>query len=125
MKTTRHLIRLPLVLALLATLHASGAIVIPGADGSDGALNITANTVIDLSQAVTGAWDANNSANVGKGVYDPAKWAVVFKYASVTVATGATVTFTNHPSRAPVVWLVSGNATIKCESLRTVDLARV
>ncbi len=97
---------------LLLTLGARAAITVPGADGSDGVLNITANTVIDLSQAVTGVWDANNAANAGKGIYDASKWAVVFKYSSVTVATGATVTFTNHPSRAPVVWLVSGNVNI-------------
>lgn len=88
------------------------AIVIPGANnGTDGVLNVTADTVIDLSQAVTGVWDAA-SPTPGKGIYDPTKWAVVFKYSSVTIAAGKTVTFTNHPSRAPVVWLVNGNATI-------------
>lgn len=91
---------------------SASALVIPGADGSDGVLDITATTVIDLSQAVTANWDANNSANAGKGVYDADKWAVVFKYSSVTIAAGATVAFANHPSRAPVVWLVSGNVTI-------------
>ena len=94
------------------TLGASAAITVPGADGSDGVLNITADTVIDLSQAVTGVWDANNTANAGKGIYDAAKWAVVFKYSSVTIAAGKTVTFTNHASRAPVVWLVNGNVTV-------------
>lgn len=102
---------LSLGLALFAA-SARAALVIPGADGSDGVLNVTTNTVIDLSQAVTGDWDANNAAHAGKGVYDPAKWAVVFKYADVTIATNATVTFKNHPSRAPVVWLVSGDAAI-------------
>lgn len=105
-----------LLLVLLVVLPVStglkAAIVVPGADGSDGVLNITANTVIDLSLAVTATWNANNSANAGKGVYDASKWAVVFKYSSVTIAAGATVTFKNHPSRAPVVWLVSGNVTI-------------
>jgi hypothetical protein len=94
------------------TLAARAAIVVPGADGSDGVLNITVNTEIDLSQAPTGTWDQNNAANAGKGVYDPSKWAVVFKYSSVNVASGATVTFKNHASRAPVVWLVNGNVTI-------------
>lgn len=89
------------------------AITIPGAhNGSDGPLNITSNTEIDLSQAVDGSWDQNNAANAGKGVYDPNKWAVVFKYSSVNVASGATVTFKNHASRAPVVWLVNGDVTI-------------
>jgi hypothetical protein len=81
-------------------------------DGSDGALNITTNTVIDLSKAVTGVWSNNNSANVGKGIYDASKWAVVFKYSSVNIASNVSVTFSNHPSRAPVVWLVSGAVTI-------------
>jgi hypothetical protein len=77
-------------------------------DGSDGALNITSNTVIDLSKAVTGVWSNDNSANAGKGIYDASKWAVVFKYSSVNIASNTTVTFSNHPSRAPVVWLVNG-----------------
>jgi plastocyanin len=81
-------------------------------DGSDGQLYVTNNTCIDLAQAVTGLWNDNNSANAGKGIYDSNRWAVVFKYTNVYVAAGATVTFSNHPNRAPVVWLVSGDATI-------------
>lgn len=105
------------LLNLVFSLSTHAAITIPGANGTDGALNITANTEIDLSQAVDAAWDSNNTANEGKGVYDATKWAVVFKYTSVFVAAGVTVTFKNHPKRAPVVWLVgggggSGNVTI-------------
>jgi hypothetical protein len=99
-------------LALAWSSSAWASITIPGADGTDGALHITADTVIDLSQAVTGVWNQNNTANAGKGVYDPEKWAVVFKYTQVTVDAGATLTFNNHPSRAPVVWLVSGDVMI-------------
>ena len=80
-------------------------------DGSDGALVISSDTVIDLGQAVTGNWDDNNAAHAGNGIYDPNKWAVVFKYSSVFIANGATLTFSNHPTHAPVVWLVSGNVT--------------
>ncbi len=113
-KTMKHMTRQLLTalgaLALASTVQAS--IIVPGANGTDGVLNITANTVIDLSQAVTGPWDNDNTPNAGKGVYDPAKWAVVFKYTEVNIAAGATVTFKNHASRAPVVWLVSGNVTI-------------
>ncbi len=98
------------LLTLASLSHAQ--LNIPGADGSDGPLVITNNTVIDLRQAGTAAWDANNAANAGKGIYDSNKWAVVFKYSSVTIASGATVTFANHGSRAPVVWLVSGDVTI-------------
>jgi hypothetical protein len=97
---------------LLPSPRAHSALVVPGANGTDGALEVVANTVIDLSEAVTGAWDADNTANAGKGVYDASKWAVVFKYSSVNVASGAKVTFKNHPSRAPVVWLVNGDVTI-------------
>lgn len=95
----------------LANLAAYAALNIPS-DGSDGDLIITNDTVIDLSQAVTGNWDADNSANAGKGIYDATKWAVVFKYSSVTIQSGATVTFKNHPSHAPVVWLVGGDVII-------------
>lgn len=102
---------LPSVVFLASAGIARATITVPGADGSDGAFNPTADTVIDLSQAVTGTWDQNNAANAGKGVYDPVKWAVVFKYSSVNI-TNVTVTFKNHPSGAPVVWLVQGNVTI-------------
>jgi len=101
-----------ILIVFLCVLPANASITIPGADGSDGALQITATTVIDLSKAVTGVWDDNNSANAGKGIYDPQKWAVVFKYSSVTIDAGVTLSFSNHPSRAPVVWLVNGNVTI-------------
>lgn len=103
---------------LLAASASQAQISIPGADGSDGSLQITENTVIDLSQAPTAVWDApsssvgTNGSNAGNGVYDPDKWAVVFKYSSVTVDPGVTLSFINHPSRAPVVWLVSGDVSI-------------
>lgn len=110
--------RILLTMYMCGTLAVQAQLTIPGADGSDGALVVDVNTTIDLAQAVAGdgttvKWDTNNAgANAGKGIYDPAKWAVVFKYSSVSVASGVTLTFTNHPSRAPVVWLVSGDVTI-------------
>jgi len=90
------------------------AITVPGADNSDGTLHIVSNAtvVIDLSQAVTESWDADNTANAGSGIYDSNKWAVIFKYSSVTIEPGATLSFNNHASRAPVVWLVNGDVTI-------------
>ena len=106
----------------LGSLQSAQADLTIPSDGSDGALNVTQDTVIDLAQAVTGKWDQNNAANAGKGVYDPEKWAIIFKYSSVNIAgetagvpsqlVGRTLRFTNHPSRAPVVWLVQGNVTI-------------
>ncbi len=107
-------------LAILACFfgpRVSAQLSIPG-DGSDGALIISTNTVIDLREAVSGVWDANNNANKGNGIYDTNKWAVVFKYTSVNISTGATVRFVNHLSRAPVVWLVKGDVTIN----GTIDL---
>lgn len=102
------------LIALAAFLAHSGAqaVVNVSSDGSDGAFNPAANVTVNLSQAVNAAWNANNAPNAGKGVYDAGKWAVVFKYSSVNIPAGVTVKFQNHPSGAPVVWLVQGNVTI-------------
>ena len=108
---TFHLALVALLCFGVTTTQA--AITIPGADGSDGALLITENTVIDLSEAVNADWDTDNEANAGKGVYDAAQWAVVFKYSSVTVDAGVTLSYSNHPSHAPVVWLVSGDVSVE------------
>ncbi len=108
------MIRFLVVAALYFAAHTSSVFAqlnVPS-DGSDGALNVTTNTVIDLSEASYGTWSDDNSANIGNGVYDPEKWAVVFKYSSVTIAPGATVSFLNHPSHAPVVWLVQSNVVV-------------
>jgi hypothetical protein len=72
---------------------------------------ITEDTLIDLSLAGEGAWDSA-SASPGNGTYDPQQWAIVFKYSDVQVNSDATLTFKNHPSGAPVVWLVDGDVTI-------------
>lgn len=108
MKPAIHLLLLGLAFAPVVS-HAQ--IAVPS-DGSDGALNVTSSVQIDLSQAVTGTWSDDNSANAGKGIFDPAKRAIIFKYSSVTINANRTVSFINHPSRAPVVWLVQGNVTI-------------
>ena len=41
-------------------------------DGSDGNFSPGADIEVDLGQAITGAWDASNSADTGKGRYVPA-----------------------------------------------------
>jgi hypothetical protein len=97
-------------LTALSAGTAQATLNIPS-DGSDGALVITNNTVIDLSQAVTTNWNVA-SPIPGVGIHDPDKWAVVFKYSSVTIQGGATLTFKNHASRAPVVWLVQDDVTV-------------
>ncbi|MCX6876785.1 MAG: hypothetical protein NTW21_23685 [Verrucomicrobia bacterium] len=99
-------------LALLGGVSSAFAQLIIPSDGSDGTFSPAANIEVDLSQAVTGTWTDDNTANTGKGIYDATKWAIVFKYASVNIPAGVTVTFKNHPSHAPVVWLVQGGVTI-------------
>jgi hypothetical protein len=103
------------VLALAGSAYAD--ITIPGADGADGAFEPTSDVEIDLSLATTASWDTP-SPDPGAGVYDPEKWAVVFKYTTVNIPAGVTVTFRNHPTRASVVWLVQGDVTIS----GTIDL---
>ncbi len=91
-------------------------------DGSDGDFAPTSSIEIDLSAALSrkgvdwqtpslGA-DPKEPENGGSGVYDPAKWAVVFKYSSVNIPPGVTVTYTNHETRCRVVWLVEGDCSI-------------
>lgn len=74
---------------------------------------------IDLSLALEGPavdWQTpggdTNADGFGDGVYDPDQWAVVFKYTTVNIPAGVDITFTNHPSKAPVIWLVQGDVTI-------------
>ena len=104
---------------LIAATPVFAALNIPS-DGSDGAFNPSVDTEIDLGQATTGTWsDDNGGSDIGKGVYDPQQWVVVYEYSSVNIPSGVTVTFKNHPSNAPVMWLVSGSVTID----GTVDLS--
>jgi hypothetical protein len=96
---------------LSSLLPATADLTIPS-DGSDGAFNPSTSVEIDLGLATTATWDAKGS---GYGVYDPEKWAVVFKFTSVNIPNGVKVTFKNHPTYAPVVWLVQGNVSIAGE----------
>lgn len=77
--------------------------------GSDGAFTPVANTTLDLSLAADGVW---TDAGSGNGVYDNDQWAVVYKFSEVNIPSGVTVNFANHPSGAPVIWVVSGDVTI-------------
>lgn len=80
-----------------------------GSDGLSGNFNPASSVQVDLSLATTGDLSTPGTVN---GVYDPVRWAVIFKYASVNIPAGVTVTFESLPSRAPVVWLVQENATV-------------
>ena len=98
-------------------LSSSFALEIPEADGSDGELTISSANctngiyTINLGRAATKAWN-DRPVKAGCGVYDPDKWAVVFKYTSVRIDEGCTLKFVNHPSNPPVFWLVSGDVVI-------------
>lgn len=104
-------LRAGLLLAVASCITTAQAqIVIPANNlGTDGVFNPTSNITIPLGAATTGNWeDAGN----GNGIYDAEKWAVVYKFSSVNIPSGVTVRFANHPSGAPVVWLVSGDVVI-------------
>ena len=106
---------------LLAGLagHADAQINV-GSDGSDGAFAFVADAgdpnvmTIDLGLATTATW-TTPSPVAGLGVYDPTEWVVVFKFTNVTVPAGKLVRFSNHPTRAPVVWLSQGDVVIDGE----------
>lgn len=106
------------VAALLLSGRLAADITVPGADGSDGKLSVDNTTLeIDLSKAKDGNWDAAggdiDGDGLGDGVYDAQKWAVIFKYESVELKRNAVVRFKPHPSNAPIVWLVTGDVTIR------------
>lgn len=50
-----------------------------------------------------------------EGVYDPVLWVVILDYNTLTIEAGATVRFTNHASRAPVVIRAVGPIVIAGE----------
>jgi len=99
------------VAALAVTASAVGQCVFDSmSDGSDGDFSPqVVDIVIDLGLAATGSW---NTPGDGNGVYDPDRWVVVFKYMAINIPPNLTVTFINHPSGAPVVWLASEDVVI-------------
>lgn len=101
---------LALVILLGAFTNALGSYYSP-----DGEFHPTSDVEIDLSLASTGAWDSLERP--AGGVYDPDKWVVVFRYDTINIPAGVKVTFKNHPSRAPVMWIVgiTGNCIINGE----------
>ncbi|MBL9175431.1 MAG: hypothetical protein JNL10_17955 [Verrucomicrobiales bacterium] len=105
------------LLALLSSMRIAADISIPGISGTpvagiDGNFAPTSpTTIIDLSTSLIGAWDSAPASGT-TGVYDPEKWGVVFKYSSVNIPAGVTIKFRNNATRAPVVWLVTGDVTI-------------
>lgn len=95
-----------------------------GSDGSDGAFAPGASVEVDLGLAASLCdcdgdtqvddecrWDCP-SPIAGQGVYDAEQFVIVYKYSTINVPAGVTVSFKNHPSNPPVVWLATGNVTI-------------
>ncbi len=123
-----------LACSVVCAVHARAQGIVTGSDGSDGAFAFVPDTpggstmTIDLALAASGldgggmpiTWQTPSPVP-GRGVYDPAIWAVVFKYSAVTVPASKTVRFRNHPSRAPVVWLVQGNVLLDTNSWVRAD----
>jgi hypothetical protein len=133
-----RLLKVILLSALLVGVPSASRadIIVPGANGSDGRINCGSfltppdpasyscnplipcptttpfTLTIDLALAENKLWNVSPTVP-GHGVYDKDKWATVFKYECVIIPSNVTVIFKNHPSRAPVVWLVSGAVDVK------------
>ncbi len=79
------------MLGMVSWLTASGwAQVNSGSNGSDGQLNVTNSTTINMADHPNG----------------------IYQYTSVNIANGATVTFIPNANNTPVVWLVQSNVII-------------
>lgn len=112
MKASKRCIIWAIALTNMIAFECAAQLIIEGADGTDLEFAPTEDVEIDLSLAAERSWKSA-SAVAGQGVYDSEKWAVVFKYERVEIPSGVTVTFRNHPSNAPVVWLVQGDVVIE------------
>lgn len=99
----------PIIDPALLTLYPICGTAVAGCDAL-GNFNPATNVVMDLSQAVTLGGSPN-----GNATYDPARWAVIYHFKSVTIPAGKIVTFKNHASRAPVIWLVEESVQIDGE----------
>ena len=88
MKTTSLLRAFALILVTFAPTLLPAADFVSGSDGSNGALNITANTLLPL----------------------PADG--ILKYTTITVASGATLTFARNALNTPVHLLATGDVQI-------------
>ena len=101
MKTTSLLRAFALILVTFAPTLLPAADFVSGSDGSNGALNVTANTVLPL----------------------PADG--ILKYTTITVANGATLTFAKNALNTPVHLLATGDVqisgTIDVSSTAPVD----
>ncbi|MCK4659753.1 MAG: hypothetical protein KAV82_09560 [Phycisphaerae bacterium] len=82
-----------------------------GSDGKDGIFAPSNHFTIDLAEANT--VPTNDPSYVaGKGYYDKDLWVIIFNWESVTIDSGITVSFSNHPLGCPVMWLSQEDVTI-------------
>ena len=70
-----------------------------GSSGADGPLIVAPGDMVEIDLATDGTFQRD-------------EWLVRFDYTQVAIGDGATITFLNHPSRAPVAWFVLGDVTI-------------
>ncbi len=91
------LLAIPLAVAEPATSPANG--VTFGSTGADGPLVLAPGEVRVINLAM-------------EGTLQPTEWLVRFDYTMVEIGDGAELTFVNHPSRAPVAWIVMGDVRI-------------
>lgn len=105
-------IRVTLASLLVATsAFASAQLDLGTLDSSDG--NYTwsgGNNTLDLRNAAVGTWDGISPVP-GNGIYDPAKWVVVYKFNNFNIQFG-NLNFIEHPSRCPVIILVQGTVSV-------------
>lgn len=109
MKSNLRFLRATLVISCLIAMASSafGQIDIGTTDASDGDL-VGGDFTLNMAQATTGTWD-QVSPVPGKGVYDPVKWAVVYKFNNINCNV---IFVTPHPSGCPVVILAQGGCTL-------------
>ena len=104
--------RVTLASLLVATsAFASAQLDLGTLDSSDGNYSWSGgNNTLDLRNAAVGTWDGISPVP-GNGIYDPAKWVVVYKFNNFNIQFG-NLNFIEHPSRCPVVILVQGTASV-------------
>lgn len=99
--------------AVAATTSSFAVLDLGTTDASDGDFIRGEGThVLDMSLAATGTWDMPSPVP-GRGVYDPIRWVVVYKFNNINLSAPywarSTMTFLPHPSGCPVMVLAQGN----------------
>ena len=116
MKPTFGLLALTLLVAFFWNSAHSGPSAATAAPSRAMAGTWTTGAVGTLGDVVYPAsQDAYYIDLATEGLYDPVLWVVILDYNTLTIQSGATVRFLNHPSRAPVVIRAVGEIVIDGE----------